>query len=78
MEKLSSLLSPKTKKADLSLLPLVINTAIKELSMIAVDANRVDAIMLFLSVWTARTPVLDESCKMGKNPDFSFQYNIYI
>jgi hypothetical protein len=37
-------------------------TAIRELSMMAVDAKTVDAIILFLSVCTARTPFLDTSC----------------
>ena len=62
MEKKSSLRSPNTSHMDLSPLPLVIKMAIRELSMIAVDANRVDAIMLFLSVCTARTPFFDVSC----------------
>ena len=63
MEKASSLLSPNTSNADLSQLPLVINTAMTELSIIAVEANRVDAIILFLSVCTAKTPFLDTSYK---------------
>ncbi|MFS7939890.1 hypothetical protein Hanom_Chr05g00457241 [Helianthus anomalus] len=42
--------------------PPVMRTAIRELSMMAVEANKVDAIMLFLSVWTARTPVFCVSC----------------
>ena len=50
IEKLASLLSPKTKISALFLPPLVINTAMRELNIIAVDAKRVDAIMLFLSV----------------------------
>ena len=69
MENARSLLSPNTNQDDLSLLPLVIKTAMRELSMIAVDANRVDAIMLFLSVCTAKTPFLDTSCTIKKLHD---------
>lgn len=42
--------------------PPVMRAAIRELSMMAVEAKRVDAIMLFLSVCTARTPVFCVSC----------------
>ena len=61
MEKPVSLRFPTTKRADLSLLPFVISTAMSELSMIAVDAKRVDAIMLFLNVCTESTPFFDVS-----------------
>ncbi|KAA8520582.1 hypothetical protein F0562_014838 [Nyssa sinensis] len=37
----------------------------RELSMIAVDAKRVDAIVLFLRVYTAKTPFLDTSSIMA-------------
>lgn len=63
MEKPSWLVSPNTRSADLSQLPLVIKTAITELSIIAVEAKRVDAIILFRSVCTARTPLFDTSYK---------------
>lgn len=62
MENASSLLFPKTKNAFRSLLPPVINTAMRELSIMAVEAKRVDAIMLFRSVCTARTPFFGASC----------------
>ena len=62
MEKPSSLRSPKTNSPAERLPPwLLMRTAIRELSMMAVDAKRVDAIMLFLSVCTAKTPFFDTS-----------------
>ena len=65
-EKLAWLVSPPNTNTDdgfwsPDLFPFVINTAISELSIIAVDAKRVDAIMLFLIVWTERTPFFDTS-----------------
>lgn len=61
-EKPNRLLSPSTVKNDERLRsPFVIRRAISELSMMAVEARRVDAMMLFLSVWTARTPFFDAS-----------------
>lgn len=62
MDKPSSVLSPKTSETTVFLsLPLLINTAMRELNIIAVEAKRVDAIMLFLKDCTARTPFLDTS-----------------
>lgn len=63
MENPNWLRSPRTRKNEERLpLPLVIRTATRELSVIAVEARRVDAIMLFLRVWTASTPFLGTSC----------------
>lgn len=64
MENPNGLLSPKIKSEDWLLFLLVISTAISELNIIAVDANSVDAIILFLNVWTARTPFFDVSSIM--------------
>lgn len=63
IDKPSSLVSPYSKIQDLpsALVTPVMSTAIRELSMMAVEAKRVDAIILFLSVCTARTPFLAES-----------------
>lgn len=41
--------------------PLVIRTTMRELRVMAVDAMRVDTIMLFRNVWTAKTAFL-KSC----------------
>lgn len=56
IENANSLLSPNKNQDDLLLLPLVIKMAMRELNMIAVDANKVDAIILFRSDCTANTP----------------------
>ena len=64
MEMPSALLSPNTTPNERSPFLLAIKAAMTELSMMAVEANTVDAIMLFLSVCTARTPFLDTSCDM--------------
>lgn len=65
MEKLNWLLSLSTTNGDSLWPPLVIRTAMSEQSIMAVDAKRVDAIMLFLRVWTARTPFFGESWYTG-------------
>jgi len=62
MDRPRSLLSPKTSDTTVFLSwPLLINTAMRELNIIAVEAKRVDAIMLFLKDCTARTPFFDTS-----------------
>lgn len=63
MEDPNWLRSPNTSKIEERLpFALVIRSATRELSVIAVEASTVDAIMLFLSVCTASTPFLDTSC----------------
>ena len=57
-------LSPNTKLVCGSFppsLPLLSKSAMTEHSVIATVARRVDAMMLFLSVWTARIPFFNPS-----------------